>query len=160
MVDRKRRRKNKVRGERTHGMGDTKNRRGAGSRGGRGNAGANKHKFHSLKRLYPRKIRLNKKIVKKKEIKIGELDRIAENMVADGRASKKGAFILIDEKSGYTKVLSQGEITKKILLKISASKKAIEKIIAAGGKVESGKEETAMSGDEEDEDLEFESAEE
>ena len=45
MVVRKRRKKNKQRGERTHGHGNTKNKRGAGSRGGVGKAGSHKHKY-------------------------------------------------------------------------------------------------------------------
>ena len=45
MTIRKRKKKNKLRGHRTHGKGDTKNHRGAGSRGGVGRAGSHKHKF-------------------------------------------------------------------------------------------------------------------
>ncbi|MCX6800952.1 MAG: uL15 family ribosomal protein [Candidatus Diapherotrites archaeon] len=162
MVERKRRRKNKVRGERTHGMGGTKNNRGGGCRGGRGNAGANKHKFHSLKRLYPKKIRLNAKPIKEKIISLGDLNKKLDKMLKDGRAGKKGAIIVIGEDSGYTKVLSGGNIDKKIILKIKASEKAVEKIISAGGKVETEGAKTKMSSDSEDEDeeLEFESKEE
>ena len=45
MVVRRRKKKNKLRGQRTHGGGGTKNRRGAGCRGGVGKAGSHKHKF-------------------------------------------------------------------------------------------------------------------
>ena len=45
MTVRKRKKKNILRGHRTHGHGDTKNGRGAGSRGGVGRAGSHKHKF-------------------------------------------------------------------------------------------------------------------
>ena len=39
--------KRRQRGSRTHGGGTHKNRRGAGHRGGRGNAGRRKHEFHN-----------------------------------------------------------------------------------------------------------------
>jgi len=39
--------KRRQRGSRTHGGGSHKNRRGAGNRGGRGNAGSHKHEFHN-----------------------------------------------------------------------------------------------------------------
>ena len=46
MVVRKRKKLvNKMLGQRTRGNGDTKRRRGAGSRGGRGLAGSHKHKY-------------------------------------------------------------------------------------------------------------------
>ena len=38
--------KKRQRGSRTHGGGTQKNRRGAGHRGGRGNAGSRKHEMH------------------------------------------------------------------------------------------------------------------
>ena len=45
MVVRKRRKKNRMRGSRTHGCGGTKQKRGSGGRGGVGLAGGHKHKF-------------------------------------------------------------------------------------------------------------------
>lgn len=47
MTDKKRRQ----RGSRTHGGGSGKNRRGAGHRGGRGNAGRSKHEIHGQEPL-------------------------------------------------------------------------------------------------------------
>jgi len=43
--------KRRQRGSRTHGGGTHKNRRGAGHRGGRGNAGRDKHEFHNYEPL-------------------------------------------------------------------------------------------------------------
>ena len=135
MVERKRRKKNRVRGERTHGMGGTKNNRGAGSRGGRGRAGANKGKFASIGRLDERKCRLKAK-PKGKNISLGNLNDLIEKLVEKGKVIKEKEYYVIDGKSGFEKILSQGKIDKKIFVKIKASKKAIEKIIGAKGKVE------------------------
>ena len=163
MGDRKRRKKNKLRGQRTMGAGNTKNRRGAGSRGGRGRAGANKHKFHSLGRLKERKYRQKAQAQKAKEIQLGELNLILDKLVSQNKVVKEGEKYIVDKKSGYGKVLSQGATTKKIILKINASKKAITKILKSGGKFEYAKKGYTSSEEqslgEEDEDLEFESVE-
>jgi len=134
---RKRRKKDKQRGMRTHGKGNTKNKRGAGSRGGRGRAGSHKHKFAKYhdtfggkKRMRPRK--------KPKALNLEELDSIIAKLLEKKRASKEGDSIVIDGKlAGIGKVLSRGTIKKKLVLKnIKASAKAAEKIAAAGGRVE------------------------
>lgn len=135
MVERKRRKKNKVRGERTHGQGDTKNNRGGGSRGGRGRAGSNKHNLFSIGQKDPRKYRL-KSNKKGKSISVGNLDSQIETLLKKGKITKEKEFYVIDEESGYKKILSQGTIKNKIFLKISATKPAIKKIKDAGGKVE------------------------
>jgi ribosomal protein L15 len=135
MTIRKRRKQNKVRGERTHGEGDTKNNRGGGCRGGRGKAGGNKGKFASIGRFYERKCRLKPKD-KGNSITLGQLDVILDRLVAKGKVLKEKEMYIIDENSGYSKVLSQGNTEKEITLKINASVKAIKKIVAAGGKFE------------------------
>src|SRR3989339_648213 len=100
MGDRKRRKKNKLRGQRTMGAGGTKNRRGAGCRGGRGNAGANKHKFHSIGRVKPRKFRL-KATPKGCEINLGNLNARIEMLAAKGKVSREGEKFIVDRNSGY-----------------------------------------------------------
>jgi len=163
MTERKRRKKNKLRGQRTMGAGNTKNRRGAGGRGGRGSAGTNKHRFHSVGRLKPRKYRLKSETKTSiRAIQLGKLDAMLDALIAKGKVAKEGDKYIVDKKSGYTKILSQGEATHKIVLRINAADKAIAKIIARGGKFEFAKkdyvaEETALEG--EDEDLEFEEVE-
>lgn len=163
MVERKRRKKNKLRGQRTMGAGNTKNRRGAGSRGGRGKAGSNKHRFHTIGRLKPVKYRL-KADRKGEAIQLGRLNDMLDVLVAKGKVTKEGEKYIVGIKSGFEKILSQGEATHKIILKINASKKAIAKITKAGGKFEYAKkgfkaEDVTFSGDAGEEDLEFESAE-
>ncbi len=138
MVERKRRRKNKVRGERTHGQGDTKNNRGGGSRGGRGRAGANKGKLFKIGQHDPRKYRL-KSGEKGKSITLGHLNDIIENLVLKGKVTKNKDEYIVDAKSGYAKILGQGNTNKKIVLKIDASKSVVTKIKAAKGKFEFAK---------------------
>ena len=112
----------KFRGSRTCGGGTHKNRRGGGSRGGRGNAGTCKHHFvrsmqrglsfgrHGFKR--PPFIVADKTIVN-----VGELDEAVEQLVADGLAEKKGGAIHIDLASiGIEKVLGNGKVTKPLFI--------------------------------------------
>jgi len=162
--NRKRRKKNKLRGQRTMGAGGTKNRRGAGSRGGRGNAGHRKHKIATFMPLKEKKYRL-KAGIKGKEITLENLNKIIDTLVAKGKVTKEGTKYIVDKKSGYEKVLSQGNTEKEIVLKINASISAVKKIIAAGGSFEYEKKgfekevEEAIAQAEESE-LEFESKEE
>ncbi len=162
--NRKRRKKNKLRGQRTMGAGGTKNRRGAGSRGGRGNAGHRKHKKATFMPLMEKKYRL-KAGIKGKEITLENLNKIIDKLVLQGKVTKEGTKYIVDKKSGYSKVLSQGNTEKEIVLKINASIGAIKKIMAAGGSFEYVKKgfekevEEAISQAEESE-LEFESKEE
>lgn len=147
------------------GAGNTKNRRGAGGRGGRGKAGTNKHRFHTAGRLKPTLYRQKIMSIKGKAIKLGELNAKLDEFVAKGLVTKENDKYIVTKKSKFAKVLTQGEATHKIVLKINATVGAVKKIIAAGGKFEFAKkgakveEEIKFSGDEEDEDLEFESEE-
>ncbi|MFH1390693.1 MAG: uL15 family ribosomal protein [Candidatus Diapherotrites archaeon] len=136
MVVRRRRKKNKLRGQRTHGGGGTKNRRGAGSRGGVGKAGSHKHKFSKhyvdfgVKRtLKPRK--------KENTISLAYINDNIENWLANGKIKKDGSIIVIDGKAlGFGKVLGNGIIAHKIKIEnANASKMAEEKIQKAGGSV-------------------------
>jgi large subunit ribosomal protein L15 len=82
----------KFRGSRTCGGGTTKNRRGAGNRGGRGRCGENKHHFsraillgyirgHQRGFTRPLKVLNDASIVN-----VGELDELADQLVDDGFA--------------------------------------------------------------------------
>lgn len=147
------------------GAGNTKNRRGAGCRGGRGRANTNKGKFCSQGRFKPTLYRQKTMSVKGKAIKLGDLNAKLDIFVAKGLAKKEGEKYIIDKTSGFAKVLSQGEVNHKIVLKINAASGAVKKILAAGGKFGFAKkgvkveEDIKFSGDEADEDLEFESEE-
>lgn len=154
MTERKRRKKNKVRGERTHSKGDTKNNRGGGSRGGRGRAGANKGKLFSIGQNDKRKYRL-KAAPKERSISLGYLDEKIDELVSKGKVRKEKDSYIVDKSSGYGTILGQGNINKKLILRINASKKAIEKVKKAGGKFEFEKK-ALENSDEEIDDVDFE----
>ncbi len=130
----------KFRGSRTCGGGTHKNRRGGGSRGGRGNAGICKHHFvralqlglsfgkHGFKR--PASVVEDVAIVN-----VGELDESIEQLVTEGVAEKKGSEFHIDLANiGIEKVLGGGKVTKPLFIKASEfSSTAREKIEAAKG---------------------------
>jgi large subunit ribosomal protein L15 len=117
----------RLRGHRTHGKGSTKNHRGSGSNGGRGRAGAFKHKRGKFLPYvnFNTKIRLKAK-TKLVEINLNDLDKLAGN-------NKE----LDLSKFGIDKILGSGNITKALIIKnakyTAAAKAKIEK---AGGKLE------------------------
>lgn len=135
----------KFRGSRTCGGGTHKNRRGGGSRGGRGNAGGCKHHFvrnymkgmaygkHGFKR--PQKVLSNKPIVN-----VGELDELAEQLVQYGEAHKQDDVYhvnLAELEYPIVKVLGNGRITKPMAITVSeCSVRARSKIEEAGGSIE------------------------
>lgn len=137
----KRKKRVKQRGSHTHGWGNKKKHRGAGSRGGVGRAGIKGH--HKLKfakigqkigkrgfnSLSQRKIKPSVKAINLRQISMME-----------------GKEIDL-EKLGYQKVLGTGEIGRAVTVKAqSFSKRAAEKIEKAGGKVISyGAEETEVN---------------
>ncbi len=131
----------KFRGKRTFGGGTHKNRRGGGSRGGRGNAGTCKHHFvrsmqrglsfgkHGFKR--PSSIVKDKVIVN-----IGEIDESIDQLITEGMAEKKGdAYHINLENIGIEKVLGSGQVTRPLFIKASEfSPSAKAKIEEAKGK--------------------------
>ncbi len=138
VVRRRKKRVNKMLGQRTRGNGDTKRRRGAGSRGGRGLAGSHKHKYSKYAGKFgqEKKKVLSRKVVR--EINIDLLIQKMPKLEAAGKISKEGTTIIIDgSKIGFDKLLSKGELKQKIIVRnMKASKKAIEKVKKAGGDVE------------------------
>ena len=128
----------KFRGSRTCGGGTHKNRRGAGSRGGRGHAGGCKHHFVRellLGRGYgnygfvrPQNVLRDPAIVD-----VGALDEGAERLVELKRARVRTGkyYITLD----VDKVLGKGRVTKPLIVTArSFSKRAQEKLESAGGK--------------------------
>jgi len=144
MIKTKKRKKfTRFRGTHTHGRGFKKKARGKGHRGGVGMAGTGKKAdqkktlilnmdekyFGTQKRLAGRKIN---------RIESVDLSRLVNNL--DSLAKKgdvkesKGTYSI--DLSGK-KVLCTGELKIKLEIKaLKASKKAIEKIKGAGGKIE------------------------
>jgi large subunit ribosomal protein L15 len=130
----------KYRGSRTCGGGTHKNRRGAGSRGGRGNAGTCKH--HAV-RAAKRGLSYGKKgfhkpnAHRKTIVNVGELDEIIEQLVADEIARvEDGVYHLNLAELGIDKVLGKGKVTKALVLHAGeVTQTAIDKIEQAGGSI-------------------------
>tara|TARA_Y100000816_G_scaffold80960_1_gene55384 strand:- start:434 stop:856 length:423 start_codon:yes stop_codon:yes gene_type:complete len=131
-------------GSRTRGRGHKKGR-GAGLRGGRGNAGCHKTKrimyervgrvwgAHGFKR--PQTV-----VMANNAINLKVIEESAAEWVDQGNASKKGKTVSIDlKKMGYDKLLGTGVPSQAYKITISAaSAKAVEKVEAAGGEIVSG----------------------
>jgi large subunit ribosomal protein L15 len=133
----------RIRGTRTCGGGSHKKRRGKGSRGGVGHAGAyDHHVVWSLKRgiikgqhasnphTYAR--------IDDKTVNVGELEEMLQDLIVAGKAEEKGdGFYLDVQELGIQKILGKGNVTKKLMLKVSkVSKTAQEKIEQVGGSIE------------------------
>ena len=128
-------RTNKFRGSRYHGRGK-KAGRGAGKRGGRGNAGLNKHKVMTRLKYMPGHWGMHGfnrhpglRVVNT-SINLGEVSELAEEDSINLR------------EMGYDKLLGRGSIDRALKITVSeASTRAIEKVEAAGGSVETDEDE-------------------
>ena len=114
----------------THGKGK-KGGRGAGLRGGKGNAGLCKHKFMYMNKYMPGHYGVHgfkrpQNILKKyKTINIGEVEE---------KFPDKKIINLTEE--GYNKLLGAGQIKSKLKITVnSASENAINKIKKQGGDI-------------------------
>ena len=131
-------------GSRTRGRGHKKGR-GAGLRGGRGNAGC-----HKTKRIMYERVgrvwgahgfkRTQTVVMANNAINLKVIEESAAEWVDQGNASKKGKVVSIDlKKMGYDKLLGTGVPSQAYKITISAaSAKAVEKVEAAGGEIISG----------------------
>jgi len=139
MVHNKRKKLTRYRGSHTHGGGSKKKRRGAGHRGGRGKAGTGKRGDQNKPTYWKEKYfsgpPFKSKQQKPLNISIAQLETRFETLKKSGIIKENKGLFEIDFGKPY-KLLSQGKPTRKYLLKYLASKKAQEKILAAGGKVE------------------------
>jgi large subunit ribosomal protein L15 len=133
----------KHRASRTHGRGK-KAGRGAGKRGGRGNAGLHKHKFITTVKYDPKHFgRYGFKrppLTYEKDIKvinISQLEDRLENFLENGYAKEQENTITLDlTLAGYDKLLGSGSIKRQLHIKIGyATQRAISKIESVGGTV-------------------------
>ncbi|MBT8508008.1 50S ribosomal protein L15 [Methanomicrobiaceae archaeon CYW5] len=133
--------RSKYRGSRTCGGGTSKNRRGAGNRGGRGRAGHRDHRFshfliandvHNGKHGF-----VNKNPSRLTALDIGEIDQMADDLVATGKAALEGDVIVIDAgQIGIDKILGGGQVTKKMNISaLSVTDRARQKIEENGGQI-------------------------
>ena len=135
----------KMRGSSSHGRGFKKRARGSGNRGGFGRAGTgrgadSKHQKFSKeygKNYFGKKgfSSINKK--ENKIISLRTLEDILDKLLEKKLVELKGDSYLVDlKKIGFDKILSNGNLTKKIEIRNGlASKKAVEKIEKLSGKV-------------------------
>lgn len=140
-----RKKSSRHRGSWTHGHGEKKKHRGAGSRGGRGNAGsgkrgdAKKPSFWKLKNFNKgKKGFTNPAETKINTITITKLNSTVISLVEQGVVTKKGnSYIVNCEAMGIDKLLGTGTalFAFEIVVK-SATSGAIQKVEQAGGKVE------------------------
>ena len=135
-------RTSKHRGGRTHGRGK-KAGRGAGLRGGRGNAGLHKHKWmttvkyssghfgrHGFKR--PQSV-----VADKITMNLSELEQSLQRLAEEGAATEKDGQWTVDlTKLGIDKLLGSGRIGTPVAVRVpEASIKAKEKLEGAGGRL-------------------------
>ena len=139
----KRTKKSRFRGSHTHGWGAKKKHRGAGHRGGRGNAGTGKRADQCKPSVWGERYfgRRGFKSVRKQlpgSINICTIEDTADSLLRQGRIKQESGFIVINlDELGYHKLLSQGKATRKYRIVCrQASARAIEKIKSAGGEMD------------------------
>lgn len=139
----KRKKNTRLRGSHTHGGGSKKKRRGAGHRGGRGNAGSGK-RGDAKKPSYWKILRRSGKHGFKSKVKnnystinVGELQNKIHTLTEKNKAKLENNTYKIDLKDiKKQKLLGTGKIHKKLEITcVTATELAIKKIESAGGKV-------------------------
>lgn len=129
-MKRKGRRKKRYLGQRSHGRGDTKNRRGSGNRGGRGMAGICKHKWSWATKNDPEYYGAHGFVnPTKKTAKVVHLYEINRRAVLDKLKKKEGKYQF--EFKG--KVLATGNVTLPLSIKALAWSKNVEKKLGESG---------------------------
>src|SRR5947209_5512981 len=128
----------KLRGSRTHGRGK-KHGRGAGGRGGTGNAGLHKHKFkwmikHDPEHFGPRGFFRHAQPRPTSAIDLEDLARRIGEFEAAGHAKKDDSRINVDlTAAGIDKLLGSGRVTIAMRITVAkASPAAVAKVSGAG----------------------------
>ncbi len=143
MTVRTRKRVRKQRGYRTHGWGITRPHRGSGMRGGVGNAGPKSH--HKLLVIIGKRPPIGKRgfivppsvVEDVPTINVSHLEAMLPTLLKEGSATQKANVYQINLiELGYSKLLAQGSVSAPMNITVKyASKRAISKVKAAGGKV-------------------------
>ncbi|MHB9302684.1 uL15 family ribosomal protein [Thermofilum pendens] len=147
MVVRREKKSRAYRGSRTHGWGRVGQHRKSGSRGGRGLVGYHKHKWSWTVKYAPDWYgkhgftRHPSLVVEYRTINVGQLDAEVEEFFRKGLASREGDAYVVDlTQLGFNKLTGSGQVRNKIIVKVPvATKRAISKIEAQGGRVEVAK---------------------
>ena len=131
----------KLRGSRTHGRGK-KHGRGAGGRGGTGNAGLHKHKFKWMIKYDPQHFgrhgfTRHAQIRERTSIDLEDLVRRLAEFEALGHAAKDNSRINVDlTAAGIDKLLGSGRVGVPMRITVAkASEAAVSKVANAGGEV-------------------------
>ncbi len=137
MVVRRKKKTGKLIGQRYHGGGDTKNRIGAGTRGGRGKAGSPKHKFSKYYVDFGVKIKLKPK-EKGDTVNLSELEKYLNKKLEKKLIEKKEDVFVVDgKKCRLHKILGRGNTKIKIdAVNVKATQDAKTKIESVGGKIQ------------------------
>ncbi|MFX1578232.1 MAG: uL15 family ribosomal protein [Promethearchaeota archaeon] len=145
MQKRRKKKINKLRGNRAAGYGFSAGHRASGQRGGKGMAGSKKHHYIKVMQENPRYFgkwgfkRPQKVIDNLVAINIGDIDEAADRLVELGKATMKGKQYTIDvSKLGVDRILGSGKVTRKLnLVGVKAiTPRAREKITGNGGTVD------------------------
>ncbi len=132
----------KLRGSRTHGRGK-KHGRGAGGRGGTGNAGLHKHKFKWMIKYDPDHfgrhgfVRHAQGTEPETTINVEALVARLPDLEAKGFATREGSMVVVDlAKAGFDRLLGKGRASVAMNVTVAhASEAAVAKVTAAGGSV-------------------------
>jgi len=129
--------RSKYRGSRTCGGGTHKNRRGGGSRGGRGFAGGCKHHFvryYLMGRTFGKDGFSHDQREDPATIDVGALEVMADGLLARGLAKLEGDTLEVDAAAlGIGKILGSGRVTRKMKVSAAAFSEAAKKKIEATG---------------------------
>ncbi len=143
----------KQRGSKTHGWGSMKKHRGAGNRGGRGNAGSGKRGDCKKSKMTHRNPKYfgkygfkSKNSPEIKSCNMFYIEKSCETLLKEGKIKENNGLIIINLKElGFDKLLSKGNISRKYKITVKyATPNVIEKIKKKGGEViiSAGKETT------------------
>ena len=135
MARRQERKWKKFLGTRTWGAGNTKNRRGKGSRGGKGYAGSHKHRWAWILKYEPEHFGRHGFVNRNASPKLDSINiSIIESQALGGKLKKDGSMLAFDFDG---KILGAGNLTMPVHVKAKAfSESAKAKIEKAGGKIE------------------------
>ncbi len=134
MARRKAKQKSKYLGRGSFGKGNVKNKRGAGNRGGKGNAGLHKHRYTWTVKYAPDHFgRYGFAPLNRFKMPVMHLYDIQQR-IAKGTLGKSGSAYAVEFNG---KILSTGNLTHAVNIKALAwSKRCEEKVKQAGGKLE------------------------
>ena len=150
----KQKKNKRQRGGKTHGWGAMKKHRGAGNRGGRGNAGSGKRADQKKPAYWDNSAPKKRGQKRGKDyfgkhgfasihahetvmLNVCDLDQFVAVWATEKKATKSGDTYTVDLTAmGVEKLLGTGAISKKVRVTVAAaSPGAVEKVAAAGGVV-------------------------